>query len=172
MRFASRLIPHVGNSARGYFFVALGVAALGLGGCGDKHIGRACVTNAPMDAGTGSNPVSILSSPVLQCPSRICLQAAPTGTFLDVSVSQQEMEKPMCTDTCETDDDCSDVDPGTDCKHGFICAWPTTAGPFCCQKLCVCHDFINVPSGGLQEPNTCKSPSQGGPNPSTCQNVH
>ncbi len=51
----------------------------------------------------------------------------------------------MCTAGCSTDDDCSDSDPGTLCKKGFICTWPTTTGSFCCQKMCVCHDFVVVP---------------------------
>src|SRR5579862_1462019 len=79
MRFASRHIPRAGSSVRGYFLVALGVLALGLGACEDKHIGRPCVTNAPADAGASGGQVAIISSPNLQCPSRICLQPAPEG---------------------------------------------------------------------------------------------
>jgi hypothetical protein len=160
MRIASRVIPHAGESACGYLLVALGVVALGLAGCNDQHIGRPCVTNAPPDAGDTSE-TTIISSPSLGCPSRICIQPAAMGPVPDA-----QSEGAMCTATCSTDDDCSDVDPGTKCTKGFVCAWPTTAGPFCCQKMCVCHDFVTVPKGGFVEPDTCTKPSAG------CQNVH
>jgi hypothetical protein len=166
MKFASRVIPHAGDFARGYLLVAMGVVALGLAGCNDNHIGRPCVTNAPADAGAAGE-TTIISSPSLQCPSRICIQPAPMGPVVNAAD-----EGAMCTATCNTDDDCSDVDPGTKCTKGFVCAWPTTAGPFCCQKMCVCHDFVTRPPNGFIEPNTCQSPGNGGPNPPTCQNVH
>ena len=162
MRIASRVIPHAGDFARGYLLVALGVVALGLGGCSDQHIGRACVTNAPADAGANGE-TTVISSPSLQCPSRICIQPSPMGP---VATDQALMEGAMCTASCNTDDDCTDTDPGTKCMKGFVCAWPTTAGPFCCQKMCVCHDFVTVPKGGFVEPDVCTSSSKG------CQNVH
>jgi hypothetical protein len=32
----------------------------------------------------------------------------------------------------------------------------TTAGPFCCRKLCICKDYIVLPaSGELDVPKTC-----------------
>jgi hypothetical protein len=167
MRFASRVIPRAGSSVRGYFLVALGVLALGLGACEDKHVGRPCVTNAPADAGASGGQVAIISSPNLSCPSRICLQPAPEG-----AVGAAAQEGAFCTSLCSTDDDCSDADPGTLCMTGFVCTVPTTAGPFCCQKMCVCHDFVIVPPGGFKTPNTCESSTNGGPNPSTCVNVH
>ena len=174
MSFASRLIPRsgsavrAGNAVRGYFLVALGVLALGLGGgCEDKHIGRACNTNVDAGAVSGGK-VAILTSPSLECPSRICLQPALGGTG---SADEQAAEGAMCTASCSTDDDCSDSDPGTLCKSNFICTWPTTTGSFCCQKMCVCHDLVYVPPGGIQEPTTCLSPTGRGPNPATCVNV-
>ncbi|HXT94992.1 MAG TPA: hypothetical protein VN853_01760 [Polyangia bacterium] len=186
MTFGSRLIPYAGGAShaggssrgswsgswRGPWLVALGALALVLGGCEDKHIGRPCNTNVT-DAGTTGmgNSVAIVSEPNLACPERICLQAAPLGGFVDVGTAAQEAESPMCTATCSTDDDCSDNDPATPCKHGFVCAVPTTSGPFCCQKLCVCHDFVIVPQGGLKTPNACLAPSAGGPNPKVCDNV-
>ncbi len=166
MRFASRLIAHAGGSMRGYFLVAVGALALGLFGCEDKHIGRPCITNAP-DAGASGGQVAVISSPNLQCPERICLQPAPEG-----AVPNAAAEGGMCTAGCSTDDDCSDSDPGTKCTSGFVCTVATTSGPFCCQKLCVCHDFVIVPPGGFPTPSTCKPPGGGGPDPATCQNVH
>ena len=168
MTLASRLIPHAGGSMRGSLRVALGALALALGGCEDKHIGRPCQTNV-MDAGTtgGGNSVAIISEPNLACPERICLQAAPLGST-GIGAAP---EGAMCTAPCSTDDDCSDGDPATNCKMGFVCAVPATTGPFCCQKLCVCHDFIVVPPGGLKPPNACLAPGAGGPSPKVCDNV-
>src|SRR6478752_6188907 len=82
MRIASRVIPHAVDSARGYLLVALGVVALGFAGCNDQHIGRPCVTNAPPDAGDSSE-TTIISSPSLGCPSRICIQPAAMGPVPD-----------------------------------------------------------------------------------------
>ena len=160
MKFVSRLIPHAGGSVRGSFLMALGVLALGfVASCQNNHIGRPCLTDAPADAGTGStDKITIVSSPALQCPSRICLLPAANG---NVDTSN---ESAFCTASCSTDDDCSDVDPGTQCQKGFVCTWATTSGPFCCEKLCVCHDFVNEPPGGFQEPDTCTHAG-------SCQNV-
>jgi hypothetical protein len=165
MRFSSRVIPN-GGFAGGYLLVAVGAVALGLLGCNDMHIGRPCVTDAPADAGSASE-VSIVSSPSLQCPSRICLQPALMG-----AVAAAAMEPAFCTAPCETDSDCSDADPATQCQKGFVCGWPTTSGPFCCQKMCICDDFVIEPKGGFPTPNSCQAPNHGGPNPATCQNVH
>ena len=51
-------------------------------------------------------------------------------------------------------------------KKGFFCTWPTTVGPFCCQKMCVCRDFVGEPPGGSKIPQACTSRAAGG-----CQNV-
>ena len=140
--------------------VALGVMVLELAGCNGQHIGRACLSNAQLDAGANES-TTIISSPSLQCPSRICIEPSVSGR-----VANAQDEGAMCTATCNTDDDCTDTDPGTKCMKGFICAWPTTAGPFCCRKMCVCHDFVTVPPGGFVEPSVCTDPNGG------CQNVH
>ena len=169
MSFASRLIPRSGSAVRGYFLVVLGALALGLGGCEDKHIGRPCNTNVTDAGAAGGGQVAILTSPSLECPRRICLQPAPMGA--KSTAAQQLAEGAMCTASCSTDDDCSDSDPGTKCTGGFVCTWPTTTGSFCCKKMCVCHDLVYVPPGGIPEPQTCLPPGNNGPNPPTCQNV-
>jgi hypothetical protein len=177
MRFPSPINPRASRFARDFALVALGVMILGFGGCDDKHIGRPCQIGAPPpDGGTAGGAFATISSPVLQCPSRICIlpndQSGNATAYKDGA---------FCTAGCETDDDCSDgetvskndlTDPH--CKTNFVCTWPTTVGPFCCQKMCVCHDFVNVPSGGIPEPSVCLSPGNGGPPASaqTCVNVH
>jgi hypothetical protein len=179
MTFRSRLTPSVAGSARGFVLMALGAAVLNLGGCADKHIGRPCVlgTSTP-DAGS-SGGTSTLSSPALECPSRICALPADTaggaepGGALGGGGINKGGTGPLCTYGCSSDDDCSDAEIGDKnnsadqrCKSKFVCTWATTVGPFCCQKMCLCDDFLVEPSGGFVEPASC-IPG----NPTTCANV-
>lgn len=168
MRIASRPFARAVRSAQATFLMTLGVLVVGwvASGCDDKHIGRPCEANA--DAGTtgaSGGQISIVSSPVLACPSRICLLPA------DMSVAGQNGDGAFCTATCSTDDDCADAETGTKgdgttlCKSNFVCAVATTTGPFCCQKFCICHDFVIQPSGGFTTPTACMAPS-------SCSNVH
>jgi hypothetical protein len=39
------------------------------------------------------------------------------------------------------------------CKTGFACGVAFVVGPLCCQKLCLCKDFLGTT--GLQTPQTC-----------------
>jgi hypothetical protein len=153
----------------------LGVLVLGwaTAGCEDKHIGRSCETNA--DAG-GAQHVTVVASPVLACPSRVCLFPTDSSSAGDATTYH---DGAFCTASCSTDDDCSDGEIGDKsnaedhrCKSNFVCAIATTSGPFCCQKFCICHDFVYVPQGGIPEPVACESPNSGGPNPPSCENVH
>jgi hypothetical protein len=164
MRFPSRLIP---GAPRGFALLAfaVAVATLGVGGgCEDKHIGRPCELGAN-GADAGSGATAVITSPALECPSRICIQPGAEKAVQGTG--------PLCTAGCSTDDDCSDGESGsktdpTDprCKSGFTCMWPTTVGSFCCQKMCVCRDFVTEPMGGFKPPMVCTSKDFG------CQNVH
>jgi hypothetical protein len=146
------------------FAFAVMFAALGLGGCENKHIGRLCELGAgSVDGGTGST--AIISSPALECPSRICILP---GAEKDPGSTGS-----LCTATCSSDDDCSDGETVSatatgdpHCKTGFACMVPTTVGPFCCQKMCVCRDFVTEPMGGFPTPQACMSGA------GECQNVH
>jgi hypothetical protein len=168
MRFPSLINPRAGRFARGLVLVAFGVVILA-GACDDKHIGRPCQTGVPVvDAGSSGGTFATVTSPALECPSRICLLPG------DLGEATADHDGAFCTASCSTDDDCSDGETGsksdpndTRCKSGFVCGWPTTVGPFCCQKMCICHDFLTVPAGGLVEPAACM-PGSG----STCENVH
>ena len=126
--------------------VGLGVlSGLSVTGCADKHIGRICAISASGDAGTDPNFVSV-NSLALECPSRICILPAQEKSSGGTA--------PLCTDTCNSDDDCSDGerratgakssdDPR--CAKGFVCRAivPGVVGaPLSCQKLCVCSDFL------------------------------
>jgi len=132
---------------------ALVFAVLGGISCGpDNHLGRPCEVGTTPLASSGGQVMTI-SSPALECPSRICLlpgNASAQGTGA------------LCTAGCASDADCEDGETGnksdpadTRCKNGFACMWPTTVGAFACQKMCVCRDFVGEPSGGFQKPASC-----------------
>lgn len=147
---------------------ALALGALGLtSGCNDNHIGRPCELGVQADGGTMSSTVN---SQALECPSRICLLPGTTG-------GNPGSTGPLCSAFCSSDDDCSPNEGGENppdgkqCKHGFGCGWPTTVGPLCCQRMCICRDFGGEPGPAFTQPQACKSPSNGGPNPPVCVNI-
>jgi len=154
MRFPLPL-PSI-SAARGFLLFALVTLSLG-GACEDKHIGRICElgTNA-IDGGSSGSSVAVISSPALECPSRICIY--PGGDN-----AQMANTGPLCTASCSSNDDCSDGETGpkgnpTDrhCENGFVCMWPTgNTGDFACQSFCVCRDFVIEPTGGFKKPPGC-----------------
>ena len=166
MRFPLPVLSISPSAGRVALF-ALALATLALGGaCEDKHVGRACElgTSSSM-GGTNGGSVATISSPALECPSRICI--LPGGDTANV-----ENTGPLCTAGCDNNDDCADGEGGPKgdandrhCENGFVCMWPTTVGPFCCQKMCVCRDFVVEPRGGFTKPTVCNAPSD-------CPNVH
>jgi hypothetical protein len=108
-----------------------------LGACSNNPVGRICFIGA--DAGT--NQETVIASPALECQSRTCLHVA--GKTPD-----------LCTGECSSDGDC-DKSAESPCKGGFACIVPTFTGPFCCQKQCVCKDYVAIPDGGLAENAAC-----------------
>jgi hypothetical protein len=125
--------------------------------------GQAC--NSGVSVGDGPGGASIITSGASECTSRVCLLPAaekdPRGT------------EALCTSGCTTNTDCGGgvlgdkSDPNDHrCKNGFVCMVPTTVGPFCCQRMCACRDFVTEPAGGFPTPPVCM-PGGGG----TCQNV-
>jgi hypothetical protein len=61
----------------------------------------------------------------------------------------------LCTGYCTQDSDCDRV-PESPCVTGFTCGVAVTVGPFCCQKVCICKDYIVVPdTGSLADPKAC-----------------
>lgn len=157
MRFPFRLTL----GARTLAPVAFALLLVGLGGaCENKHVGRTC------DLGVeGEVSETTITSPALECPSRICI--------LPQAEKNAGGTLPLCTATCSSDGDCDGEladksDPNDHrCRSGFTCKWPTTVGPFCCQKMCVCRDFLlTTPEQGWPEPATCQDPAGG------CVNVN
>jgi hypothetical protein len=129
-----------------------GVVLAGFLACNPNSIGRPCIN--PLGSDVRGTQVS---SPALECPSRLCLiQKTLVG-----GVDGGERPRATCTAPCNSDGDCS---PETDslCKNGFVCAVAATAGPFCCRKLCVCRDDLedNVNrdpnDGGVITPTSCR----------------
>jgi hypothetical protein len=144
---------------------AFAVALLGLvaSGCEDKHIGRVCdLDTAEAGVPTTGNS-STIQGQAVECPSRICLLPAADKTT---------NTGPLCTATCSSDDDCSDGETTSDpsshqCKSGFVCMVATPVGAFCCERMCVCKDFVDTTRADFRSPASCASgPGQ------TCKNVH
>jgi hypothetical protein len=146
------------------FALVAGVVGAGLFACNPNSIGRPCVN-------PGGQTVSgtQISSPALECPSRLCLlqPSADTGQGSDGGTFRA-----TCTASCQDDSDC-DAETKAFCKEGFKCAVATQAGPFCCKKLCVCKSDlqpdVNVDAdGGVITPFSCDPKRNMSP---TCPNV-
>ncbi len=143
---------------------ALAIVALGNTSCEDKGIGRPCDVLTDASASQG-----VFNSEALECPSRICLKPVQDPTKSELTPPTG----PYCSASCSQDSDCKDADlrdptnaADRRCKSGFVCGIPFVKGRLCCQKLCLCRDFLG--SQGAQTPNgclgeaaaTCSSPEQ------------
>lgn len=134
--------------------VVLMFAAFGLGamGCEDNPVGRIC----DLGMQTPATDEAVVASPSLDCVSRTCLRV-PLDKELPAGSSFPGGTSGLCTATCNTDSDCDRV-PESPCLTGFTCAVPRglTVGAFCCQKFCICKDYIVVPtSGEVPVPAAC-----------------
>ena len=127
--------------------------------------GQLCDTGVSTSLGDGPGSVSVITSPAAECAARVCLlpgaEKDPRGTG------------PLCTSSCTKNADCEGgtlgdkSDPNDHrCKNGFVCMVQTTVGPFCCQRMCACRDFVSEPLGGFQTPAVCMPGGAG-----TCPNV-
>lgn len=132
-------------------FVLAGVA-FGNMACEDKAIGRPC--DVLTDAGTEQ---AVYNSEALECPSRICLKPAYQS-----GASKASATGAFCSAPCSQDSDCDpnqlrDTTNQNDhrCKSGFACGIAFVKGPICCQKLCLCRDFLGT--NGTAIPIACQS---------------
>jgi hypothetical protein len=129
------------------------VALFGNTGCEDKAIGRPC--DVLTDAG---NAQGVFNSEALECPSRICLKPVvqPGATL-----PQDPPTTAYCSASCSQDSDCDgqtrDRNNKRDhrCENGFACGVAFVKGKICCQKLCLCRDFLN-PNVGAPTPIACQ----------------
>jgi hypothetical protein len=139
-------------------FAAVVAVGLSLTACEDKAIGRVCALEA-----TGAPNQAIVNGQALECPSRICLRPAEMRAETIDTTS-------LCSAECSKDSDCDGGEvrgsKGSDlrCKSGFVCGVAAVTGSFCCKKLCMCKDFLDIPASGLQTPAACDK-SQ---NPAAC----
>ena len=112
------------------------VAGSLLAGCSQPAaIGNPCAVGSP----GGSQEVTI-STPALECESRICLQVGGAAA--------------LCTAACGSDDDCVNRAPaaGARCRRGFACRAASPFGEHPFQRLCMCLD------DGLPPEGLCSSP--------------
>ena len=129
--------------------------------CSNNPVGNVCVIDGinidPAGADTeddNANTEVVVSSPALDCTSRTCLfQPNEGGAAGGVNV-------PLCSDFCDSSDDC-DREASSPCQTGFSCEIASTVGPFCCQKMCICNDFLFIPESGDREaPAACNADDQ------------
>jgi hypothetical protein len=128
-------------------------------GCGGEPVGRVCDLGTQMPAASEV----VLASGSLDCVTRTCLRV-PLTNELPPGSSFPTGTAGLCTAPCETDDDC-ESEPGSPCVGGFTCGIPVSVGPFCCQKFCVCKDYVE--NGELPELAACNADN---PN-NTCANL-
>jgi hypothetical protein len=137
------------------------LVGVGFASCNPNSIGRPCVNP------TGVAPLGTqVSSPALECPSRLCLIHPITDQTGQTSTMNA---RSTCTAFCNDDSDCDAETKAlcTDSKgaqHNFVCAVATVVGTFKCQKLCICpldlEDNLNkVPDGGVKTPDSCLHPA-------------
>jgi hypothetical protein len=166
MTFSSRPLRKTHASVASFTFAMAGVVLLGLvaGGCEDKHIGRVCSLDTADASVPATGTSATLNGSAVECPSRICLLPAN---------EQLASAGPLCTAGCSSDDDCGGETSSTNkaqCRTGFTCMVATTVGDFCCERLCVCKDFVNTGVKGFNAtPAVCVP---GSPEASLCRNVH
>jgi len=108
--------------------------------CSSNPVGRICDLGTEMP---GTNEV-VVASPSLDCVSRTCLRV-PLSRELPPGSSFPGGTSGLCTAECESDSDCDRV-PESPCVSGFTCGVAVQVGPFCCQKFCICKDYVVVPT--------------------------
>jgi hypothetical protein len=142
-------------------FVLSAVALFANTGCEDKAIGRPC--DILTDAGAAQ---AVFNAEALECPSRICLKPVVDTTGINKMPSPTTTA--YCSASCSQDSDCSDgltrnTKDALDrrCLNGFVCGMAFVKGKICCQKLCLCSDFLS--EKGAQIPIACT-----GGNAATC----
>jgi hypothetical protein len=115
-------------------------------------VGLPC--DLPINAGPQQ---AVFNNQALQCPSRLCLK--PIDQVGGVNTGA------LCSAVCSTDSDCigstRDASDPSDrrCAGGYACAVAFVVGPLCCQKLCLCTDFL---AGPVQTPSVCDRATDSG----------
>jgi hypothetical protein len=139
------------HMARSITIVGLGVLVAIFAAC-DNPVGRICDLGVENPGATEA----VMGSPSLDCQSKLCLKI-PVALGKDTPEGFRTLasNRGMCTATCEDDGDCDKV-PESPCITGFTCGIPLVVGPFCCEKVCICKDYVILPEGGtLDTPDAC-----------------
>jgi len=121
--------------------------------CSDDHvkdIGVPC--DLGIDAGMNQATYNLSSL----CSTGMCFEpvSSPTANLPTPPTGS------LCTTTCSDDSDCpgtlrNATDPSDRrCRSGFTCGVAFVKGPLCCQKLCLCRDFLG--STGAMTPIECQ----------------
>ena len=124
-------------------------------GASTSNVGAICdlLTDAGVSQGT-------YNAEALECATRMCLKPTMQPGAAGSSTTA------FCTAPCKQDSDCAGQkrDPAnpldTRCATGFACGILFVKGALCCQKLCVCQDFIG--SSGMATPIACQGDAAAG----------
>ena len=134
--------------------LTVAILALGNAGCEDKAIGRPC--NLETDGGSSQ---AAYKSPAIECPGHVCIRPARAA-----GAAGADDTEAFCSATCSQDSDCAgqtrDKKNPTDkrCSSGFVCMVPFEQGSLCCNRLCVCKDFL--PADRVVAPSAlCSGPA-------------
>lgn len=87
------------------------------------------------------NPVPGALTPAGKCPSPTCLKIPLTAASPPRDTKYLPIGYGLSTAACETDSDCV---PESPCVTGFTCGVAMTVGQACCQKYCMCKDFLAI----------------------------
>ncbi|MCA9711480.1 MAG: hypothetical protein KDK70_36920 [Myxococcales bacterium] len=170
---------------------ALALAPLLLTACPKSDVGRPC------NHGPGFIPQSqAITFPALTCDQLLCVYAEdveapaePCSADAECNgageaqfrceqgacVLDQEyvMSRSMCSQSCESDDECQGGAEDTACSRGFVCARIQGLGDHCCEKLCVCADDLDVATASRLETECSADAAVGccdkSPHPDACR---
>jgi hypothetical protein len=108
------------------------------------NVGSTC--DILTDAGPNQG---VFNMEALECASRICIKP-----IVQPNATGPSSTTALCTAPCTQDSDCfgqsRDLTNPLDsrCATGFACGIAFTKGRMCCQKVCMCRDFLGA-SGPL-----------------------
>jgi hypothetical protein len=126
---------------RRHVFIACLVALVA---CTGNPVGRLCDLGVNMpDPGE-----VVVASPSLDCVTRECLKVPLSNPTPPKGSMYPSGTNGLCTSQCASNDDCDRV-PESPCVGGFTCGVAVTVGPFCCKKLCICKDYVQIPETGV-----------------------
>ena len=110
------------------------------------------------DLGFTPGPDEIAIAPAASCVSGTCLHT-PQERDLPMCGNFPDGSNGLCTSACQADADCAGLEGP--CVTGYTCSVATTIGPYCCERMCMCKDFVDVstatpaPCDAANASNTC-----------------